>query len=299
LGDVTTLYETTRLRNLGELQNLVGLSQGDLFGLVKNILPMLGIPTIALIAGCLILRRFYTASDSDGARRWLAFIISATVFVPLACYQVRWLGYAALFSVPLATLLVVRWSDAWRGRGSGWSSQFAGSLPLMVVVLGFNAPALLPAAATTVPPILRGEHGSTLSEVARHLSAPTGLGAHPQTLMAFVDFGPELMYRTPHAVFSMPNHRPQPGFVESFNAMTAADPGIARAIVARMGVDLILVSTHPLEGNFYRREDGQSTFHRRLVEGRCPGWLSEIALPPKFGQGFRLFEVRHSRTPMS
>ncbi len=88
----------------------------------------------------------------------------------------------------------------------------------------------------------------------------------------------------------MPNHRPQPGFVAGYEAMSAARDSAAWPIVRSLQADLLLVRDHPTEISFYGNDHGAATLHARLLRGEAPAWLAEVPLPPTLAQ-FRLYRV--------
>jgi hypothetical protein len=121
------------------------------------------------------------------------------------------------------------------------------------------------------------------------LNDPAGAGRAGVRLMALTDYGPEILFRTPHSVFSIPNHRHQPGFTATYTAMTATTSS-ARRILDRNAVDAVLVCTDDVERAFYGAAPG--SFHTQLTRGDVPEWLYEV---PVGGNEpvFRLYKVNH------
>jgi hypothetical protein len=114
----------------------------------------------------------------------------------------------------------------------------------------------------------------------------------PETILAYADYGSELLYRTPHRVLSIPNHRPQPGFAATWRILTATEEQAARAELARFGVDLILLCPSATERALFAvPELRQPTFYQRLVDGEAPPWLRPLPLAPDLAADARLFEV--------
>lgn len=292
LGDVDSLYERVRLGNLGELQSLLAwqsLVAGDIGKVLARMLPDLGLllPALVLAAG---VPRLLAGNPDLSVRAALVGAVGVLVFVPLACYQIRWTGYAALLLVPVAaggTLWLIAWlRDRLSQRGAEW----AGILLVAAFALGFNfipRPAVADGQGTAV----RTTGGSSLAALAAYLGDPLRFGSAPLKIMAFVDYGPELIYRTQrHTVCAMPNHRPQPGFVASYEAFTAPTAALARAAVTTLAVDLVLVGDHPIETSFYAVRSGRDTFHSQLLRGAAPAWLSPVPLPAGLG-AFKLYRV--------
>ena len=111
--------------------------------------------------------------------------------------------------------------------------------------------------------------------------------------MAFVDFGPELLYRTRHSVFSIPNHRFQSGFNATYRAMNARSAQEAWTIVRDSGAELVVLCPEwPLEGRFYGAQHRPDSLYRQLVAGRVPTFLEPVALPEALVGRFAVYAVR-------
>ena len=103
------------------------------------------------------------------------------------------------------------------------------------------------------------------------LAAVLNRAPAPQTLLAYADYGAELLYRTPHSVLSIPNHRPQPGFAATWRILTATDEGAARAELTQFGVDRILLCPSATERALFAvPEAGAPTLYQRLADGTAP-----------------------------
>ena len=292
LGEVDSLYERVRLSRIGEIQPLVSnakLVSGDFSWLLSRGLPWLGLSIPALFALYHSARKFFREQPTNITRAGILNSVGVAVFIPLTCYQIRWLGYAALLIVPAAAWTVLQILDRLNGKLAGNFGGLARITVIMAFAMGPNATLLL-VDDQPAPNLLRTASGSTLAEISQHLGDPDHLGASRLNILAFVDYGPEIVYRTQkHAVFAMPNHRPQPGFIASYAAMSASTDAAALPILEQLGVNLVLVRDHRAELAFYKNADRTETLHSRLVAGRAPPWLSELTLPEGPDSGFRLY----------
>ena len=127
----------------------------------------------------------------------------------------------------------------------------------------------------------------------RVAAALNGLeGETSKTILAYTDYAPELLYRTPHSFLSIPNHRPQPGFAATHRILTTVDEDVARAELARFGVDWILLCPTGPERKLFRIQSGEQTpFYLRLADGRPPPWLRRLEVAGDLAAEVRLFEV--------
>ena len=149
-----------------------------------------------------------------------------------------------------------------------------------------------------LPEVIFGENEKTdktgncpLIPVSEYLSNPTTWGDRQRNLLAFTDFGPELLYRTPHSIFSIPSHRYHSGFNDSYKIMSATDDAQALQLVKDRQIELILICPDGHENNFYASEDAAEILHKRLSSDNAPAWLEQIKLPDDLADSFKLYQV--------
>ena len=130
-----------------------------------------------------------------------------------------------------------------------------------------------------------------ISEIAPLLNDPNGLGARPLVIAAMLDRGPEILYRTRHSVVSTPYHRNSAGIWDSYRIFDTTDETESRTIVARRGIDLLLLCPSAAEQQFFDRKKAGSNLYSHLLDGKTPDWLAPVAIDPKSASGFRLFRV--------
>ena len=289
------LYRVKHMIHIEELQPLIRLPDswdGDWAGAVTRPLLWLG---LALMAGPWLIYRIWAApAGGVGAERlaWVYLGLGAALFLPLAARQVRWAFYPEVFLlIPYAAL-----AGAFLDRvAARTSEQLIGVLrPLLVVAL--CAWFYVPAGMSDSPPqssaAIRSAVTCPIRELAPLLDDPAGLGAAPRTILALIDFGPELLYRTRHSVLAIPNHRRQPGFTAGYRIMTASDFAAAERGLRAAGVDLVLVCPNSAESWFYNTESGEKTLSQALQAGDPPGYLRRVALPEPLDGQFKLYALR-------
>ena len=283
LGQVDPLYARIRLQNIVEIRPLVPaewLSSGRLGEAVGRVIKVVGIALFALPCLGVLLAR----SAGPAWRFWATVAIALLAFLPLAFYQVRWASYAQAFLVwPYAAAIAWLLSRLTRAAGG------AGVLLRPLVILAALFWPLLLGAALPEREIEIAGRACPLDRLAPVLNrfAPA-----PQTLLAYADYGSELLYRTPHRVLSIPNHRPQPGFAATWRILTATDDRAARAALARSGVDWILLCPSATERALFAVPDARRpTLYQRLVAGEAPRWLRPLPLEGDLAVAARLFEV--------
>ena len=281
------------LRYVNELQPLFPQGWGD----VGVFLMHLGAALVIMPA--LI---FWSWKGAQDPRRpvWVLFLLSLVVYVPLAAYQVRFSGYAGVI-LALSMVILIGPATARASSVAHPGLRRMARVGVMGAVLlgpvGAGAAAELLHAAAAQPtdhPAGERDEGCSLSRMARVLAEPTGFGAQPRTIAAYIDFGPELLYRTPHRVLAGPYHRNAQGILGAYRFMTATDDQMALALAQEREVDWILVC--PRVDRAYFGRGGDEALYNRLLDDGGPAWIEAVELPPEAPGGFRLFQVRRQPT---
>lgn len=126
-------------------------------------------------------------------------------------------------------------------------------------------------------------------EVASFLEADDRWAGSQQTILTFLDIGPELLYRTGHAVIATPYHRNSDGIYDSHRILTNSDSNEARLMMEERRIGLILLCQGPAERTFFSSPG--NSLYKSLTEGQVPQWMAEVALPAPLRRQARLFEV--------
>ncbi len=129
-----------------------------------------------------------------------------------------------------------------------------------------------------------------LRSLAALLDDPEGLGASPKTILAFLDVGPELVYRTPHRSIGSPYHRNGAGIYDGWRALATDDVAEAQRLMQRRQVDWVLLCPSVPERAYFEQPNGSASLYDRLLAGDVPAWLTPVPLPAALGS-FRLYAV--------
>ncbi len=293
MGAGGDLYLRIHFANIAEIQPLIGVAdvQGDRWAKAAGSAILwlgIAIPAMPWLA--------YRLWHSQGVARrlWLLVAIASLAYVPLTLYQVRWASYAE-------TVLVLPYADLAATIAARFAARFSEQ------ALGVIRPFLFAAMCTWVfvpgaiagasdedaGAVVKGRETCPIKSLSTVLNDPTGLGDSPRLILALIDFGPEILYRTGHAVLSIPNHRPQPGFTASYGIMAAEDFDVAQGLLTKGQVDLVAICLGSNESWFYKTDAGGRTLYQALSDGAPPAFLTPVPLPEDVG-GFRVFEVRPS-----
>ena len=291
MGAGGDLYLRKHFVNIAEIQQLIDVSDLQMDRWAKAVgsaVLWLGIaiPALPWLA--------YRLWRSRGVARWhwLLIALVSLAYVPLTLYQVRWASYAetvlvlpyADLAVAIAARLSVRFSE--RALGMIRPFVFAAMCTWM-----FVPGAIAGTSDEDTGAVVKGRETCPIKSLSTVLNDPTGLGDSPKLILALIDFGPELLYRTGHAVLSIPNHRPQPGFTASYHIMAAEDFDVAQELLTERQVDLVAICLGSNESWFYESDTGGRTLYQALSDGAPPAFLAPVPLPDEVG-GFRVFKVR-------
>ncbi len=130
--------------------------------------------------------------------------------------------------------------------------------------------------------------------MARYLEQPPWAD-HPRTILASVNFGSELLYRTRHRVTATLHHPQAPGILDSVRILGGVDDGEILKLVRQRQIDLILICENSADDGYFLMGGGDRILYKRLERGEFPEWIVEVGLPRDLRQGFRLFEIVPSR----
>ena len=239
----------------------------------------------ALFAVPWTLRRLWGEWRGGGRRAWLLVAAALIVYLVLALGWVRWSLYAGLFlSVALADLMVRADIGVNRRFHPPWRLPV---LALVMVVLAVG-PLAVGAAALLGEGREAAGRPCPLPDMARYLNGTEWQG-RSRTIVASANFGPELLYRTPHRVVATLHHRNAAGILDGLAILGGTIEAAVVALIRARGVDLIVLCPGSADDSYFPKSDG--ALYRRLETGSLPAWLGEVALPAGLGRHFRLFRV--------
>lgn len=241
---------------------------------------------------------------SDGiatskGRVWLFLLASLCVYVPLAAAQLRFVTYAgAIFAIVLVELvrrvygrIEARWSERWQPipRAGATAALLVGFRAAGLAVAGVFALATAePADARTA-----GRGTCPLDRVSGALMHGAVPAADSLVIATFIDFGPELLYRTHHRVLAGPYHRNAAGILDSYSIL-AGPPAEAERLLGARQVDLLLICP-PADSAYFGR-GGESSLYRLLRDGTPPDWAIPLSFDDEVSGSFMAFRVNNPRS---
>jgi hypothetical protein len=227
---------------------------------------------------------------------WVYFALALGLYFSTSLRYLRFAPFAeALAVVPLVCLI-----GAARERLS-WivnpvARDLSRSLVSLVLILGLPGAGLLlgslpsPKSAAPQTGVAEAAGSCDLLGIAAFLSRPQPFGDRSRIIATHVDYGPQLLYRTGHAVVGTPYHRNGDGILDIHRIFSAGENAESKRLLDARGVELVLFCPSPREEILYEPTTDRSTFYSRIRNGQVPDWLRPVRLPADIG-GFRLYEV--------
>ena len=237
---------------------------------------------------------------------WVYFALALGLYFSASLRYLRFAPFAeALAVVPLVCLIgAARERLSWIGNSA--ARDLARSLVSLVLILGLPGAGLLlgslPSPKAAAPETAATETGVAETGVAEEagpcdlvalaafLNQPQPFGDRPRIIATHVDFGPQLLYRTEHAVVGTPYHRNGEGILDIHRIFSAGESAESKKLLDVRGVELVLFCPSPREEILYELTPDRSTFYSRFRNAQVPDWLRPVRLPADIG-GFRLYEV--------
>jgi len=268
------------LGHISELKPVVDLNEPS-FG---RILTYLGGAFVALLFS---FRLVVKQARGESWPMWLMLTVILGVYIILTAHQIRWGIYVGVLVTPALAELANNVTERLDRRVSrlgrlcayGLLLCLLGPLPLLAgqQVYAWENPSRSKPVQSTC----------SLGSLSRFLNDPTGYGDRPRTILASMNFSPQLLYRTPHRVIATPYHRNVAGILDTFAIINATDPEDAYRMLIAREVDLILLCPQTKE----RPTLGGTNFRDQILNNQLPEWLREVPLPPSVDEAFRLFAV--------
>jgi hypothetical protein len=144
----------------------------------------------------------------------------------------------------------------------------------LAVSVGFTVSGGVVAAAGAKPEATLSEQ-CDLPAAAAHLDKLAG--GEPATVLALIDVGPELLYRSAVSVVSGPYHRNVDGILDEQRFFASTDFEVSRTIANERRAAFVLVCGSRTESGYYHADDPDLSLYEALIDGDPPPWLAPVA----------------------
>jgi len=243
-----------------------------------------GIPYLAWL--------IWKESDTKRQLFWMVIGLAVVVCIPLSINERRWAQYAEMLLLfPYTHLILYILGKVDRSVRIPWCGVLKGG----IVAIGASGCILGGSTLMAAEKSEMKESNSNncpLMALSRYLSDPKGWGDRERSIMNFINFGPELLYRTPHRVVATPYHRNASGIIDAYRVFSHSSEKEIKTILQTRKIDLLLICpASAIEADYYKDPGGGETLYQHLLDDPVPPWLQEIQLPHQLSETFKLFEV--------
>jgi len=229
---------------------------------------------------------------NPGKLFWIFIATTLLIYIPDTFIHLRWIHYAVIILLLPYAFLV----SAVLGRVDAMTSGLLASVLRILVILLSAGVFILPgyifpeASVASEDPQSGTMKRCEINSIVPLLNKTPGPGESQKKILAFVDYGPEILFRTDHSVYSIPSHRYQTGYTVSYQMMNSSTDEEALCIIESNTPDYILICPNDMKTDFYGRKDRTETFYQHLANKSYPSWINEVENP--FGNtDFILLEV--------
>lgn len=256
---------------------------------VSDAMTSLGIGVIGIL---FLLYRMTQEPSRAEYNQLIIWMLGVCVFIPFAVYERRWTPYASVVML-VPYVQYIRKTVSW--ISDRCVPERVTIMTLMTTLGLLFGPVILGTVMALGEPqqVLSTVGGKCpLKPLGQYLSEQKFGEEIPSTILAFKDFGPELLYRTPHRFVATPMHRNHEGIRDMYGIMTDTNFDRARQTIQQRDINVIVVCVKSkAEERFYVTKAKELTFYEALVQGNHPKWLKEVALPQELQNSFRLFSL--------
>lgn len=270
-------------RVLAQIQELQPLLSREQF--LTSGAPLIGYATVFLLLLCS--RRIDLKNP-----HWMLVSVAIVAFAGLSFHQVRWAMYGqALLVLPAAafiTHLRSKVSDSQRGLRRDLANVGITGAFILLATFG-----------TVITHFTKGDESPaccprpSLRPICRYLTTSAECRGRKLRILTEVNYGAEILYRTPHEVIATLYHRNWQAIADACAIMAAPTAEEAQSRIYSREIDMILLSPGVSAWSRFAQQSGEtSTFYQYLCQKGTPPWCREIVLPDDLAS-FRLFEVKY------
>jgi hypothetical protein len=260
----------------------------------KQIVANLLLGLIASVYGLTVI--FSKSSTSNQKAIWVCLVVLLLCTGGLALAHIRAALYysviAVIAAVPLLAALLDRGTNMFRG----WRKGATGLLIRALIILGPFSLAyiingvegsLKPAEARTAEKNPKAQ--CKVREVAETLSSDTFMAVNGTArFVNNIDFGPELVYRTPHSFLAVPYHRNGDSIFDTYELLTSENIDRSIELLDKNEIGYILLCPNSSEKSYYRKLEETESLYNRLLKGELQEYFNVVQVP----EPWRLYKYK-------
>ncbi len=220
--------------------------------------------------------------------RWLLIGMGMIFFGMLAFYQIRWLTYYTVLTLPLVVVFISVVIELTKKRVSKKWLPIVRSFTIVTLLLGFT---FLGGVFNYI-----GQQNDEENLQVHNIEAfsrwlkDAEFSNENEILLTLVDYGPAILYHTSYQVIATPYHRNDQGILFLYDVMTESDVDAVKLMLTQRNVNWILIATSSAERIMYQADTHPDGFYQFLIDDQRLEWLEKKKLPEEF-EDFRLYRV--------
>ncbi len=229
---------------------------------------------------------YKTKTYSEIKAQMLLLSTGFVLFTALTLYQIRMGFYSSIIISILLAFMLKDIVEYFSKRPSRMTSFIRAGITILFI-LGFPSAGLMASSLQEDTPY-KYQDVKTLSQYLNEYQEE-----HPDTatILASIDFGPEILYRTEYNIISAPYHRNDRGIIYTYEVMTSDNMEKVKGMLAERKIDLIAIAPDSNENVIYRTENTPLAFYERLKNDTAPEWLTRLDLPEDVQESFIIYRV--------
>lgn len=262
-ASVNEEIKTIWLSKVSEVQPLLSADKKD----IGMTFIYLGTTLLALVV------YFYRLIKGRLSDIHIIILVMMIMLTLLTLYQVRWAGYITLISfIPGGCIL-----ESWLGK------LYYKPLRLLVIIVFIFIWLVIGMGILSSLEPNDNSVNKELEKVCEIMDSREMTGV----MMTFIDFGPEILYRTDLEIIASPYHRNDQGILFVYKTMAKGQEDVIEELIKRH-VDYILIAPSSSERHFYL--DQSDSLYNLLKSNRQPNYIKELVLSEEISY-FKLFKI--------
>ncbi len=245
--------------------------------------------TITMVLGYLVYL-CKTENRQELSKPLTVFFIGFLMFTALTFYQVR-MVYCGLVIISILLALMLNDIINYLSRYPQRLLSLLRPITIVVFISFFPIVGMTVSALQSEEKADSARSYPNLPALCDYLNQYQRLNPEHQTVLAHLDFGPQILYRTDFNVIAGPYHRNDSGILYTHEVMTSDDMEKVKGMLAHRQIDLVVIAPNSTEKVLYRTENNPLAFYERLTNDNSPDWLKKLELTKEVQKSFIIYRV--------
>ncbi len=222
---------------------------------------------------------------------WLFIALMNIFYILLSAFIFRMITYATLCALIPLSYAISHFFIFINNKVRYPYHRIARTLFILTCGFSFLIPALM---FNSKKPEYLISDTKFLSHLCQYLNDNPYFQKKPRRILTCINFGPLLLYKTPHEVIGTPSHRNVSGILDTYYIMNAQKEDEAHKIILRRGIQVIIIGRPEYGiGDYFidNSKELDKIFHHQLWKGNIPSWLQTYPVPKNLEGKIKVFRV--------